>query len=309
VQMAETGGPIEEMDGTLDSLIPLWDWYQARVGAGLPEIPKGAMPSTATFFGWPASDTIEGRASYAFEPFAHYLLEILRKYDGDAHWVLSPSKTSRYIDFRSTVVSTPLQPKVPAEDVAQNLAMNLLTGRPNVAHARGMLDRVLLVTTLGDRASVIERGSSLLAPLLAAPRVGQQSAMRVSPRAQRESEHVGRDGRVSSGDFLLAMPHAGPDFLGPAIPPYRELAIGLAEMGIWVDGRPVAVDDLLLDGRQMFFGDLAVSIHPYIVGGQLTALSVQPIGIEEAEWLAFCDALENLAKRLGLLFGAPEHFG
>lgn len=307
--MHESGGPISKMDASLESLVPLWEWYLERFHAGFPEVPDGAVPSKARTLGWSPSSPLEARVGFALEAFSHYLFEVLNAYDGSAEWVISPIDDPGVLEFRTTVIATPLQASIPGEDIAQNLANNLLAGRKNVMGSEGMLNRVLRTTALGNRERDPELGDSILSPLLEEPRVSWSSETRTPPVAHEPKRFVSASKLAGGGDFLVASPDSSMEFDGPTITNVATLARGLSDLGVRHNGGPVTETALTTPRTQLLVGDRQILIQPHFAASNLTSLSVQPIAISASDWASFCDGLDALVSRLGLKFGPPEHFG
>jgi len=307
--MHETGGPVSQMDASLQSLIPLWDWYLERFYVGFPEVAEGALPSKARTLGWTPSSPLEARAGFALEPFSHYLFEILKAYDGSAEWVISPIEDPRVLEFQTTVVATPLQTSIAAEDIAQNLANNLLAGRKNVMVSEGLLNRVLRTTALGDRKQHPHLSGSILSPLLEEPRISWSSDIRIPPAADAPIRFASASKLAGGGDFLVASPRSSMEFDGPPINNVAALARGLSDLGVRHNGDPVTETVLSTPRTQLFVGDRQILMQPHFAASDLTSLSVQPIAISASDWARFCDRLDALVSGLGLKFGPPEHFG
>lgn len=90
-----TGGPIEAMNGTLESLVPLWRWFVDFVIDGCPTIDSDAISSRARALG---TSSTKPQAPYvAAECVEHYVFRVIRNYYADARWDVlideSPTKT------------------------------------------------------------------------------------------------------------------------------------------------------------------------------------------------------------------------
>src|SRR4051812_33934980 len=80
-----TNGPLAELDGSMDSLVPFWAWAVEFARQGLPGIPLGACSQ------WfiPTEDdqpTEAMKVGYAADTMAHYLMIVCRGVDPSAHW-------------------------------------------------------------------------------------------------------------------------------------------------------------------------------------------------------------------------------
>ena len=88
-----TGGPWEEMDASLASLVPLWQWFHGFMADGLPGIPLGA---SLRQYVYTADDpaTEGGKIGYAVETLGHYLMQACRRVDPAAAWVVDRRPSS-----------------------------------------------------------------------------------------------------------------------------------------------------------------------------------------------------------------------
>ena len=95
--MRDAGGPVELMDASLDSLLPLWEWFLGFVNSGCPGVPEYARPESfqrhvpnqfldERHFG--AHPALHWRAAFASESLEHYLMAVLRRIDPTAHWAV-----------------------------------------------------------------------------------------------------------------------------------------------------------------------------------------------------------------------------
>jgi len=94
--LTESGGPLEEMDASLESLLALWPWYIRFVEADCPGIPADAVGQWSVH-----DDTLprptRGRRHYSSEAIGHYLMLVARRLDPSAAWQPNPdSEGYRY---------------------------------------------------------------------------------------------------------------------------------------------------------------------------------------------------------------------
>src|SRR5665647_2683982 len=98
-RMRATGGPVEAMDASVDSLVPLWEWFVGYLLAGCPGVPGGDVVSAAPF---PSDGSLDGdrdrRRGVACEGVQHYLRLVVQRLFGRAPWeVYVPSRlAARY---------------------------------------------------------------------------------------------------------------------------------------------------------------------------------------------------------------------
>jgi len=94
-----TRGPWEELDATLDSLVPLWTWFEQFIANGSPGIPSAASAREYV------RDETEappwgGKIGYGIDTIGHYLKLVCQSVDPTADWVVDRRKNSS--DFQRT---------------------------------------------------------------------------------------------------------------------------------------------------------------------------------------------------------------
>ncbi|WP_147440936.1 hypothetical protein [Mycetocola zhadangensis] len=70
-----SGGDTGPMDGSFESLVPLWKWAKLRLDAGLPELPPTSR-SLATRF-QRQDEEANGPVSYLGELLEHYVFDVV----------------------------------------------------------------------------------------------------------------------------------------------------------------------------------------------------------------------------------------
>ncbi|MFT3796893.1 hypothetical protein [Microbacterium sp.] len=86
--VSATGGPVEVLDGSLESLEPLYVWFKRFVDAGMPGVPGGSAPEAGRLLGWSEVDPDWLRQLYGAEVLTHYLFEVVLRYRPDTEWTL-----------------------------------------------------------------------------------------------------------------------------------------------------------------------------------------------------------------------------
>ena len=305
--LAETGGPVGEMDASLASLIPLWEWYLERFKAGLPEIPYGSQPSRSRMLRWNMGDGIGGQATYATEPFSHYLFEIVRRYAADARWDLFPHRSDDDGDRNSTAVLSSLQYAIGAEEIMYNIATNLMQGRAAVQHPRGLLDRVLMLVAFEGNNPLSESEGSVLRHLLETPRIPLESPVRIPPTIRATAYAEQHERKPFSGEYFL-----GPTNLRSAGEAARldvsAITDALREMGAHRDGETLTTELMRQDEMQFVYGESLVSLETQVHGGELQAIVIEPVQLTDSEWQRFVEEMDGLAQRMNLRFGTWQQF-
>lgn len=178
---AMRGSPeIELMDGSADSLVPLWAWAKKHTESGLPSVPDGGRPASAIFLG--AEPGPQDRFAALGESLQEYLLAVVSRRRPEAEWAIAISAYKG--DYRRH--HTALRLENGLYFVSSGLGRQLW-----VHHSVGSRKPAdtLFVSVTGDRHDgTIPTGSSILVPLLSEPQLPWDDPARVPPRA---SEIVG----------------------------------------------------------------------------------------------------------------------
>lgn len=109
--VSATGGPVEVLDGSLESLEPLYVWFKRFVDAGMPGVPDGSAPEEARLLGWSGLDPERLRHFYGAEVLTHYLVEVVRRYRPDTEWTLftAPAGKMRWSSDQETGIMISLR--------------------------------------------------------------------------------------------------------------------------------------------------------------------------------------------------------
>ena len=97
-----TGGPLDELDATVDSLGELWPWFLTFVENDCPGIPIGAATQRAIMYEDPSNFTRAYCDGYAYETVSHYLMLVAQRLDPTAHWQSWTWKPAAYIHYQET---------------------------------------------------------------------------------------------------------------------------------------------------------------------------------------------------------------
>jgi hypothetical protein len=310
--MDETGGPVELMDASVDSLEPFWGWYLGRLEDGFPEASHGSTASRIRFLGSLGADDLALRATYAIEPMAHYLLEVIAVYSPEVRWGLYPATYSDDSSLNSTVLLAPEWDCIPAEDMVFNLAVSALQGRPGAGDPsvfRAMLVRRL---DLEERPRIAPRSGSILTPYLSLPRVPMDDPARIPPVVGAEPRVDSHPERAPWSDQGLMVADLEADIENVAgIRPLDVdvFAAGLTALGCHRDGAPVTAAMLRNESTQLLWRDSLIEIGPVVEGGRLRILNVKPIRLSDAEWDEFEAGITRLAVQHHAQLGTYDMFG
>lgn len=302
--MRETNGPVSDLDGTRQSLIPLWEWMMQFIDSGCPGVPSDAVPSMTRFLG--RAPGAFPRQQYAAEPVSHYLLMVVEREQPGARWALFPTADPLNSEFREPRVVTSSGLTVNAEAGPLTLggwaAEGHIPGRRADALV-GLLARLpeSEVPVVGD-TSILDEFFDLEVP--------SSDASRAVPLAQREtSGGAPLEERWGIANESLVFAPIGANFDDEAsIAPLDETTVarGLNALG-WRDGKlPVDPTRLLDQSVQLIWGENVAWLEPVVVGGRLRFLNFDTINITNEDWVAIQSGLDALARDAGARFG-PAH--
>lgn len=309
--MSQTGGPVDVMDGTVESLQPLWEWYSNRMAVGFPEVPSGSAPSYTRFLHWNLASAT-GKAAYAVEPIAHYLLVLLRRYLPDAQWDLHPPVVPDDDSRHLTVVRAANDYERPLEQIPYGLALTALKemgGRSAPDYLRTKAVRMLGLEALGDP---VASDFAVLAPYLHEPPVAATDPRRFisSAGSSRMVETGAERVSVALERHYIAMSDANLNNELIDVPPIDAscLSQSLAAMGAKVAGAPVTEVDLLNDQSAILVGDWLLQLSPQVADGRLRSVRVELLQGSAEEWEAFEGALAGAAAAAMAKFGPSHEF-
>jgi len=309
-QMFDTGGPIESMDGSLESLEPFWAWFISRMQAGFPEIPEGSAPSRTRLLQWELTD-ITGRVAYAIEPMGHYLLEVLKRYDPSAHWTLYKPVAPDDAGTHTTVAQVADGRQFPLEQIPYVRALKVLKDMNSTTPASFLMDKVRHQLELDTFGPPVAASGSILTDYLKQPRIPSTDPRRLPPAVGAELRaHPFPDRVISSIEqCILADPNADLGRLSDARSLDPEiLAEELAAMGGHIRGVAATATDLLREGTIVVIKDHLMAVSAVVSGGEIKALDVEPIRLSEAEWLEFEAGMGRIAQRTGAVFDVTSRF-
>lgn len=312
-RMRATGGPVEAMDASVDSLVPLWEWFVGYLLAGLPGVPDDARPSRAGVFAPRTSDDVQMlRDAVACEGLEHYVRLVLERLFGQAPWTVLDDRR----DFRhhETVVKLPAGFFQPVTLVT--LASNAQEDRRSARRPHALREHLLLALEAAAPEQPV--AESVLAPYLATGLPPMPELARVSPMIRWELEPAERTelGATASkalqrgGEELVFVAGTGDDLnerphkVRPL--PVDVVAAALTAAGFTSDDADhVVPEHLLEDDIHLMHRDEVGVVGTFVHDGHLRALFVEPYGGTQAQWDAMEIQLRHLAETLGARL-APE---
>lgn len=311
-RMAATGGPVEAMDASVESLVPLWEWFVGYLLAGLPGVPEDALPSRAILVDEvSAEDRWRRRLGLACEGLEHYARLVVERLHGQAPWVVLED----HRDFRhhETLVRLPvgyLDTGI-ILGVAGNAERDRFDARAPAALRLRFVEYAIDVQEQ-------DRGPSVLAPYLSADLPPMPEIARVSPRLRWEAEAAKRatpggttpKAAPRGGEELVLVAGAGSDLndrphkVRPL--PVDVVATALTAAGFTSDDSDhVVPEQLLEDDIHLMHREEVAVVGTFVHRGRLRALFFEPYGGTQAQWDAMEIQLRHLAETLGARL-APE---
>jgi hypothetical protein len=331
-RMRATGGPLESMDGSYGSLIPLWRWLVSYADAGFPGVGPQEIPSW-----WPTpvlfeDDTPDKRealeglrlAGVASEGISYYLRLVLERETGAAPWFVHvwKGRDTDQLHHRTLVEA--------GDGRIHDLWVARIARGAAEQRAPSRVERRLLAT-YGPRPAgeaVVEGpfGASVLAPYLDLDPALEPPEVRVSPvvswsrewwpaqspdrrRAAASAAPV-RVEPVGEDMTLAAGPAEGlevPAMLDPL--DGAEVAQAVTAAGfVGPTGRAVLPGDLVGEDVQLGHRDDAALLQVLSWEGTVRALHLEPGNPDAAGWARIVSALGELAARRGARFVPDDAF-
>lgn len=178
--LADTDGPVDELDGSEQSLVPLWAWFKGFVKRGLPGVAPQAQSSMSRRLGRAATEN--DRIYFAAEMLEHYAFEVVRRTHPDVRWgVYRQVGRGRDLDQNLTGFEFPDGVVTPIGWRFATITLQFLDGDEVASTDEALRNLVRRVYRVPASGSAHAPGPSLLAPLLAAPRVSDDDPSRLVP--------------------------------------------------------------------------------------------------------------------------------
>lgn len=309
-RMRDSGGPLDEMDATVASLVPLWRWFVQYVLDGAPGVPDDAVPSSIRGR-WTEGPGVRGavhrRGAVAVEGVAHYARLVMAKVDPPSLWGVHVTRgRGRGVDgihHQTGVVRSDGQ--VGMIGHINVGVLDIVQGEPKGQGDEFLRTWVLALLDLRDRPPSQEPGPSVLEPYLHADLGPMPPEARISPWLEYEAPAADApqapDELRAEEMTLFKGPASGldqePGRLTPL--PADRLAAALTEAGFQTEeGRGITAGDLQVDGAEFTHRDdvalAAIAVHE----GRVRALHLEPITGTQGEWDQMITPLQRLARSL-----------
>ncbi|WP_431279126.1 hypothetical protein [Leifsonia poae] len=308
--MAATDGPIESMDATVDSLVPLWEWFVQFVDAGCPGVPRDARWAVGEAIGVAPGSEESERAIFAGESIEHYVYLVCAKALPETNWRVYDWHPNKRVIHRNMtgIYLGPSRAFVPIQDIVPRLSASVVDGTP-LTRARSRLREVVLLNGgewLVEATRDELRGPSVLAPLLTKPTVPCGADVRRPPAFNSQTFEVNEpDGEVG-GEYILARGSADelddPRRLRPL--PVDRVAAALAELRFEAESGPL--EDALRQDDATVLSELGAAVTTSVVSGELRALLLEPAGADSSRWAQIVEGFTQLARALGAALHTDE---
>jgi len=311
--LQRTSGPLDELDASVESLVPLWAWFLERIDAGLPEVPQDARPANWVEDGEGRVEVQVLRMLYAAETLAHYVRQVARRLEPPADWVVvKPDRRYQSFDDQATVIGLRDWHIFPQNFVA-NLGVGAARGSADRRRPESLRDTVRLNLPEDLRALHQPPGPPVLRdlPLPAGPAPRWTPPARLlapaPPAPPAPAPPVTRARAVDHGlpnsDFyLLSGPDEGLDDLTLLRPLDSEsVAAALTELGFRdTQDQPVTAAWLLEDDHELGHDpDELITVATSTADGTLRLLDVEAIrDLTVPEGRQLVARFAELARRL-----------
>ena len=166
---------IELMDGSVDSLVPLWTWAMAYSKQGLPAIPERGRPASALFLGEAAGR--RDRFDVFGEMVEHYALEVAMRFWPGGELAVVEGIDKHDDSHRVTGLGLPAGGRVVIAELGRSFYFH------NLLESRMPADALVKMVTDHRHDGTVPTGPSILTPLLDAPQQAWDDPARIPPLA------------------------------------------------------------------------------------------------------------------------------
>lgn len=327
------GGPIDAMDGSVESFFSLWSWYLGFIERDLPGVESDVLPSSwpsPTQFeddgpGVPESMSRERRIGYVSECLAHYVRLVVERDRGAAWWepLVSVSGSGRpdRMHHSSVIVYDGgfLYP-----GFTTRLAL-IADGRGDYSGLQMIRDTLLRSYQPQGRAA--PGSPSILAPYLTEPLPEEPVEARVSPVVFWSSDWWPEESPAQQRNRAARASVAGPavapreemtladgpgeglerlELLAPL--DHAEAAAVLNAAGFRGERGLITPDDLGAEEAAFGHVEAAGEVVSVAHEGALRALHLEPGDGPEVAWRRAVDGLTRFAETAGARFVPDDQF-
>lgn len=311
------GEDLDQFDGSMESLIPLWGWFIDFARADFPGVPDDARSRLQAV---EAKDPNSSRARYASEFIAHYMFHIAKGYLADARWVVENRK-NRFTTHETLAQYTmdeggPLKFKL---DIwCERTALHLVAGNPKVTAPDSLMNRATM--------AALNFGPATNERIRNTPRSGvsilegwgepgpRRPPLTFVPAAEHSASNTAEpeDDEPVGDELILAAPDADVENLENARPlDAGAVAKTLTGLGfVTSEGEQITAAVILAEEMAEFMrSDHEIAVFATAAyGGELRALHVDSINPTKAQWQEVMTALQTLASSLDARLAREDEF-
>ena len=313
--MAETAGPLDQMDASRQSLVPLWTWMKDFILQGSPGVPRDALSSCASVLHMRVESPEEARARYVLETVEHYVLLVIRREFDDAHWDVFEQKPGRYGDalHHATGIRYHGERFYNLDLSLGGMARNLLRHQVRAGEDGRLDDGVNAWFEQPPMEPATPTGSVLTA-LANQPAIPATDPSRAVPAFAEEPQPTPSVNTPRAGEELV-FAAIGASFdedhdSHPVLPelPRSTVSEGLSALGFRTStGALIEADDLSHEGQFLHRDEIAAA-STLLDEGSFYGLFLEPIAATEEEWSALTTGLNELGTRVGARLAPGDHF-
>ena len=294
---------LQLMDGSYDSLVPLWTWANTHADAGLPSVPDGGGPPSSSFLDAGPSH-LDGY-NVLGENIERYVLESVLDRTPGARWEIATRAYEEDWMHHRTALRLPNGKVFGLSGLGRGLWVH---------HAHGVAvraDSLFLTVTGGYHDGTVPTGTSILAPLLDEPPLPWDDPARVPPRASgfasAETAGVVANDSVRStrgeSELIFAAIGADVEELERA-KPLDESAVAAVLAGLGFAGEELELG-LRSSETQLLHPSSAILVEAFAHRDRLRGLHFELHGPEQ-ENLAVVAAFTSLGHRLRARLGSED---
>lgn len=306
--MEQTGGPVDEMDGSVESLVPLWVWFVEFALDGYPTVSTDAVSTRNRAVS--ERELTDQRRHVATEPVEHYVFQVIKGIYADAHWDLfvDQGRSATHVDLFQFETGIRFDGDR-WEQVGHRLRAMSFTIPGNIRNSnRPTKLRESIEEAFGPFASTrINFGKSILRRLVDEPILGISDLVVpiLVPLPQIDEEVVGVRDEIVLARSSLRLGREKPGLSMESTRVGAELsALGFCK----VDGTSLSGEDLSKDEAEFVWGEKPVLLQTRVVKGKLVALMFSAHGADVVDWVRMITALTDMARRFDARVGTTDSF-
>lgn len=296
---------IELMDGSFESLVPLWIWARAYAEAGLPAVSEFARPASARFLGQPVDE--RDRFMFLGELIERYVLEATHLEHPEMEWAIGVRSFPDDWRHHRTTLRTASGSYFGSSGIGRQLwrQANGLQRKPD--------DSIYFTVMLEHHDGVtVPTGPSILTPFLDQPPLAWDDPARMPPLASDfESDApvppaVDAPGeQVAETELIFAAIGTDVEELERA-KPLDEIAVAavLNDLGFESDGESLE-ERLRASDSQLVHSSGAIMVDVFAHRGRLRALHFELHG-SDTDNVAVVAAFTELGHRLRARLGSED---